>query len=367
MGDCMEHDVLKNIIDKDKQAILKLIDRSDRNETGDISSIWREAIQFLSFVKDFSIESLLNIRLHTGFITGVPWFKHAHQPYRFWSDEEKESLPIVKNYFRLVRDVPPEIWCSEPVSSPLIESVGVRYQGNLISDDLVRYQRCISNLYRIGVFDDRNYSNGHATIVEIGGGYGAVAHHISAISEADLKLTYFIVDLPEMLMWSYLYLKINNPDKKIFIYDPEESKGFLSSGGYTDYDFVLVSNLDAHDLKKLSKVDHLINLLSFQEMEESQVRNYLEVFSPILEGYFYSENFSKHWMNSELNVALSDIYSDYFDLFPESAQYGDKIIGANSEENSDKLWSLFTFACIKKERSFSGNEKLVTSNGVFFK
>ena len=106
---------------------------------------------------------------------------------------------------------------------------------------------------------------------------------------------------------------------------------------------------------------------TFQEMEESQVRNYLEILSPILEGYFYSENFSKHWMNSELNVALSEIYSDYFDLFPEPAQYGDKIIGANSEENSDKLWSLFTFACIKKERTFSGNEKLVTSNGVFFK
>ena len=90
----------------------------------------------------------------------------------------------------------------------------------MANHDTYSYQERLNLLFESGIIDflrERAAKNGHVNIVEIGGGYGGLAHGIAQILKG--RLNYYICDLPESLLFAALYLNLNLPNSTQTIYD----------------------------------------------------------------------------------------------------------------------------------------------------
>lgn len=325
-------------LDSLKQLVLGMIEERNLLPVGSVwrpSDVWLEATKYLNFVMDLPAHQLINLRLHTGFITGVSWFNHIHQPYRLWdSDDQKETIPLIKKYKQYTQKIPEKYWASEPTPNKIIESVGIKYKNRLITEDLIRYQMCITNLYNLGVLSTDYDRINPMVICEIGGGYGGLAHQICNVNTR--KSLYILIDLPEMLFWSAAFFIINNPDKKVYVYNPNNfNNNFFKKEAY-NYDIVFLPNYLTYSLNKIKSINVLINMLSFQEMSETQIREYASLGYEKLDGYIYTENFNRHLINKELTKNVSDILRDYFQLIPPEKIY-------ERPEFRNNVWFLYTY------------------------
>lgn len=305
------------------------------------SPMWDSLRGFFDFVYDLSDHSLLKIRLHTSLMTGDPWF--ANMPYASLGDDAAKLrlVPTVQKYHDLTRDIPGRFWTSEPVTTGEIESVGVRYHGRLVSDDIIRYQRCISNLYRGGVFGMLDALGTRPIIAEIGGGYGGLAHQITRT--LDRPAAYLIFDLPDMLYWSAAFLLVNNADRRFYIY-PGAGRDHASLAEIcASHDFVFFPNYAFERLAEVPEIHLFLNTLSFQEMTDPQVEVYARGGAARLRGALYSENRSRHPNNPDLAVTVDDILARYFALTPDPEVWRRLYPNANTFANPQFTWQLFPY------------------------
>jgi hypothetical protein len=278
------------------------------------SRLWRDYLVYLNYVRELSDGELQYIRAHTSLITGAPWFSWGHQPVRFAaSDAEREATPLIQLYRGLTNDVPETYWADEPVPNEATRLVGLPYRGRLISDDLARYQRAITNLYNAGLLQ-RDPDGRRRVLFEIGGGYGGLAHQLGRMTQG--SATYVIVDLPELLFFAAVFLRLNNPTRRVYLYDPADAATGRLDEIVAAHDFVLLPHYLLDRLSGFPPIDVAINTLSMQEMSEAQIRGYCDFLSRHLLGWFYSENFDRHVFNAELAVDLFDILAGYFAMLP---------------------------------------------------
>lgn len=305
------------------------------------SKMWQEFELFLRYIFDLSDRNLRNIRFHTGFMTGVLWFGNFGSD-RFETDEEKYTVfPHIREYERFIAQVPERFWGSEPVTTPELERVGIRYKDRLITEDLVRYQRCLSNLYWSGVYGRLDGLPGRPVMVEIGAGYGGMAHQI--VSSFGKACTYVIFDIPEILYWSAAFLTVNNPRKRIYIYTPDDGAGLSMEQICADYDFVMLPNYAFDRLAEVGEIHLAVNLLSFQEMTDAQVEHYASGLAAGMRGAIYSENFGRHPSNDEMKATVDAHLSRWFDLIPDPTVLRRLYPNANSWMNPELTWQLFTY------------------------
>ena len=121
-------------------------------------------------------------------------------------------------------------------------------------------------------------------ILEIGAGYGNLAHKLKSIYK---DCRYIIIDLPEVLLIQHYYLSQNNPDYKIF--------NLLSSPDTHDID-----NINADIIlipfslysKLKFQFDMVINNRSFGEMPLEILNNYLNWIQKNIskDGFLYTVN-----------------------------------------------------------------------------
>ena len=298
-----------------KRSVAAMIEEGGRIDPSSpfaVSRFWRETLVYFNYVRELSDGELQYIRTHTSLITGVPWYRWMHQPVRFaLTDAEREATPQIQLYHGLAKDIPERYWTDEPVPNEPTRLVGLPYRGRLITDDVVRYQRAVTNLYNAGLLQP---SGARRLFFEIGGGYGGLAHQLGRMVGADA--CYVIVDLPEMLFWSAAFLRLNNPTRRIYVYDaasfaPAELDRILAA-----HDFVLLPHYLLERLPSFPPIDVAINTLSLQEMPDAQVRAYCDFLMRYLRGWFYSENFPRHVYNEELTADLFDILAEYFVMLP---------------------------------------------------
>lgn len=284
-----------------KQCVSKMRKR-------DRSTMWGGVLSLFDYINNLSPQDFLNIRLHSGYITGGNILQHYYQYPRPDPDKYADSI----GYKFLTEDIPEEYWISEPLTPAINGLLGVEYKGRIINQDIARYQTCISNLYSTGILSKLK----DTLTVEIGGGYGGLAHYLGNIT----KGTYIIVDLPEMLLFSGGFLIVNNPDKRIYIYDEATfTKEFMEKDIYY-WDYVLLPNYILNDLYALRSIGLFVNMQSFQEMTIDQVSNYLRFAKAKLDGVLYSDNVDRHPHNEELD-SVGAFLSAYFELFPSQSFY----------------------------------------------
>ncbi len=139
----------------------------------------------------------------------------------------------------------------------------------------------------------RNLCAHPSTVLEIGGGYGALAR-LFRLEQPDIHYT--ITDIPESLFFAEVFLKVNFPGCSV--------KYALSSDDVTDYrkyDFLLVPVQLSESLKNLP-YDVAVNTGSLQEMPDNTVEYWMNLIQSDSIGSFYSLNY---FLNP-LKMYLSD-------------------------------------------------------------
>lgn len=352
-----------------RASVKTMLGNQNQNHCYPLSSdvpIWTDVSKIFEYVVNLSVEDFLLTRLHTSLITGEFLFSYWHKYPPFKPD----SFADVTGYKALTEDVPKKYWIGEPPLSSIDIPLGINYNGKIINKNISRYQSCISNLYHMGILENLSKSKDKKIIIEIGGGYGGLAHHIGQV--LGKKTIYIIIDLPIMLMFSGSYLILNNHCKKIYIYNSNTfTKDFVENKIF-DYDFLLLPPNALHLLQRLKNVSLVINMMSFQEMTQSQIEEYAKFCCNALSGYLYSNNIDRHPLNNHLgSTNLTEILDKYFDLFPSPQIYED------SSLNSEHPWYYkFYFGIPKgKNRNYPQNcgikirayvpEKQVTPSGLY--
>jgi putative sugar O-methyltransferase len=313
------------------------------------SLMWSAFGGAFEFIADLSDHSLRDIRIHTSFMTGVAWFQNIGSNH-FSNDDDKLSYPMIRQYHELTCDIPERFWASEPSPTDTTETAGIRYKDRLVTDDLVRYQRCVANLYWTGVYRWLDGIGRRPVIVEVGAGYGGLAHQITSCFGR--PCTYVIFDLPEMLYWSAAFLIVNNPGKRIYIHHGTDASTAASLEDIcAQYDFVLLPNFLYERIRELRAIALVINLMSFQEMNDRQIELYVSLAAERLRGALFSENFSRHPFNTELAQTVDAHLARWFALNPDPSVLHQRYPNANSLDNpdQDRVWQLFPYVGTPKQ------------------
>jgi hypothetical protein len=173
----------------------------------------------------------------------------------------ERNYVFVDEHHKLVADLPYEFIFRPP---NMLGEIGHMVNGVLVNNDTNTYQERINLIWESGLGDlirNRIEENGEVKVLEIGGGYGALAYWFKS---AFLNSSYTIIDLPESLIFSRLYLSLTRPDIKTGFGLNETKCGVRFLPNY------MAEQLeDAFDL--------VINTLSMSEMSEYQVRKYAQL------------------------------------------------------------------------------------------
>jgi SAM-dependent methyltransferase len=276
-------------IDEIKHRVLTLIE--ERPVLEEPSEYWTYFSKLCSYIYELSDESLDNIRIHTYHLTGDNYQLYEFgDPQVFMANSKLQSL---------TRDLPSEWVLSEPDSG-----IGFRIDGRLVSQDTVRYQGVIKSLYDSGILDKLQQEKA-PLILEIGGGYGALARHIKA---AIPKSKVIIVDIPETLFMSAVYLAKNTKKDSVYVFSNDDwDKDILTESAY---DFVLLPN-GATNLLSDPDIHLALNVASFQEMRQSEAEDYFGFLRDNLSGPLYSCNQSISTANRE-SFDVTATLSRYF-------------------------------------------------------
>lgn len=291
-------EIIRNI----KSKIIAMLEERQRlqaeeNEEASPSEFWSNICSFFDYMLWLPEESFSKLRLHTYHLTG-----DNYQTYYF----EKGVELFRAAWEELIEGIPCDYVLYEPQG-------GIGFpcsNGKIVSHDILRFQRVVNTLYRHGIISSIvNANMKRKVVLEIGAGYGGLAHHLSNILG---NVTYIIVDLPETLLFSASYLSLLNPDKRISINGCTDFAESVRSDVTTSSDFVLIPNYKVDELRHLW-FDLVINVASLQEMRSDQVNMYLDFIAKTCRGVFYSWNQDAQPRNAELKN-LSEMLRARFEL-----------------------------------------------------
>jgi hypothetical protein len=187
------------------------------------------------------------------------------------------NAPHIEAWQRLTVDLPLRYMV---MPAARLGEVGHDIGGIIVNHDTFAYQERVNLLRESGVaalLDRLVAAKGEIKFLEIGAGWGGLA---SWIKRAFPNCSYTIVDLPECLLFSSLYLALTRPDLR------------LGWGGEpVPFGFRFVPNYAADALQE--PFDLVINTLSMSEMSEVQVRHYISLLKShwlAADGLFFEQN-----------------------------------------------------------------------------
>jgi hypothetical protein len=276
------------------------------------AALWNDAVVSYRYLMNLSAEDFLLVRSHYDFQERFGYGIGTHSP-----PDDPQFDDLRAEYDSAIDGLPTELWLSEPLVPTHPIPMGVLYRERYINWGIVRYQRCVANLYMAGAFDvlSRAYGDEPYVIIEIGGGYGGLAHYLAKVLPGNPVV--LIIDLPELFMFQGPFLQMNNLGKSVRVYDPLLASDQTAA---LEGDFILWPNIAIDQLDDLPNIAMAFNTLSFQEMTAEQVETYVEFVSRKVELLVYSENGDKHPYSPEpLNV--SSILEKHFELWPRRDEY----------------------------------------------
>jgi hypothetical protein len=127
---------------------------------------------------------------------------------------------------------------------------------------------------------------------EIGAGWGGLAYTVKTLCP---NTSYVIVDLPQVFLFSAVYLMTVMPDARFAFHGDGPIASLVPEN-----DFVFVPHW-ALDALELPRLDLTLNMVSFQEMTTAQVEAYVDVAWRLGSQYLYSLNRDRSPYNAELS------------------------------------------------------------------
>lgn len=173
------------------------------------------------------------------------------------------------------------------VPPPICGEVGLDLNGVIVNHDTVAYQERLLLLHKIGLLEflrEKIDQDGVARVLEIGGGYGALARQIKQLLP---QVAYTICDLPEAMYFSAPYLALALPELEThFANDAADSLDSAAAIHFVpNYAFPVVAPGKRFDL--------VINTLSMSELSPHQVQTYGAMISRAIggTGLFFEQNY----------------------------------------------------------------------------
>lgn len=156
-------------------------------------------------------------------------------------------------------------------------TAGLYYKGQVVPIDAIRYHYYSSQVLSL-LRDVKN-----PVVCEIGAGLGGQAYKV--VSNTDQRVTYAIMDIPEMLVLSSYFLMASLPEKKFLLYGESP----LDSSKLGDYDVIMMPNYMLPQLED-GTVDLFYNSASFSEMDGRTVEEYIHQIGRICRKYLLHVN-----------------------------------------------------------------------------
>ena len=187
-----------------------------------------------------------------------------------------------KRWLKYKNDVPPNLLYAPPA---LMGQQGWTIGGVIVNHDTYAIQERINILHEAGIIAWLSSLGRAPRILEIGGGYGALAFALRRIFPTS---AYMICDLPESLMFSGLYLTLCEQDETRMVLPDEVLTPHLDTPGVS-----LLPNYRLHALlEQNASFDLVINTLSMSEMSAHQVGVYAAAIARMTgtSGLFFEQN-----------------------------------------------------------------------------
>ena len=260
------------------QVVAILLDAGDAQ----VSEYWREELAGFEYMLDASPLLIEKLRHHTFHVTGL----HTYD-YRTGKDKSRDAM--AQKLASLLELGGRELLVPE---SPALGGFGHEIDGALYNVDTLKFYEVLIALERGGVLGAFREASERTVVWEIGAGWGGFAYAFKTLFP---NVTYAIVDLPELFLFSATYLRTVFPDATVrFAVDDEDP-----FADWQETDFVLVP---AHRLAQMRppRIDLTINMVSFQEMITEQVTAYVDHAAAIGTPYLYSLNRDRSLYNREL-------------------------------------------------------------------
>jgi hypothetical protein len=262
---------------------------------GTPSAYWREELAGFDYMLDASPLILEKLRHHSYHLTGLKVYD-----YRTGKDDRIPAF-AAKMAMLEAAGGGRELFVPEALE---LGGFGFEIEGALVNLDTLKFWEVMIALDKAAVLGGLRAASaaGERPVVwEIGAGWGGFARAFKTLVPG---ARYAIVDLPETMLFSALYLGHLFPEAKIHLHAP--------GGPEPDWsvDFLFFAHTDLEAMRP-PRLDLALNMVSFQEMTAAQVRGYVEAAWERGAPYLYSLNRERSPYNTELE-SVSALLAERF-------------------------------------------------------
>lgn len=212
---------------------------------------------------------------------------------------------VWSNYFEILKKKKFKL---EKLKFPLIGNpCGLEYNNSIISTETLRHAYLAQKI--------SNYLHKEVSyVVDIGPGLGGVMYQLLNIKK---KTKIFLIDLPEMIFFSSAFISTAFPDKKLFFYGEDEKQRENS-------DILFIPNTQKNFLNKYD-IDVYLNSCSFSEMDQFEVRDYIEVINRNSKGYLIHDNHEQRFEYTGKNNVSTNIIGSKIGQFLNGFELLEKV------------------------------------------
>jgi glycosyltransferase involved in cell wall biosynthesis len=279
-----------------RDAVLRIKERAaaDRPASSAPSAYWSEELGHIDYMIEASPLIVRKLRHHAFHITGIrPYdYREKGDGRREHFEARLRALSQIGGDALLV----PE--------APALGGFGYDIGGRLLNVDTLKFYEVLIGMERAGILADVRAAE-RPLVCEIGAGWGGFAYQFTTLFP---HATYVIVDFPELFLYSATYLGSVFPDARLQFWGESAEP---APDGWREADFIFVPNTLAPLVSSLP-LDLTVNMVSFQEMTDAQVRGYARIAAEAGCRRLYSFNRERSPYNVELasvSGAVSERYS----------------------------------------------------------
>jgi hypothetical protein len=269
------------------------------------SAYWREELANFEYMLDASPLVIERLRHHTLHVTGVRPYD-----YRSGADEKRELLAEKLAVLRELGG--DDLLVPEP---ELLGGFGFAIDGALFNIDTLKFYEALIALERGGLLAQLRNPSGRPLVIEIGPGWGGFAYQFKTLFPG---ACYVLVDLPELFLFSAVYLMSAFPQARVAFWNDEQP---LEPKLLAEHDFIFVPHTSFGKIST-ERIDLAINMVSFQEMTSEQVQAYVDRLVALGCRALYSLNRDRSSYNLELSNVRGIIGARYdleeIDVLPVS-------------------------------------------------
>jgi hypothetical protein len=265
-----------------RDRVLEMLDRGSTDGTDRPSGYWREELAGFEYMLDASPLIVEKLRHHSYHLTGLKVYD-----YRTGKDEYERRLREKLDALLEVGDE--QLFVPEPRE---LGGFGFSHRDGLFNVDTLKFFEAMIALDRGAVLTPFREGKERHVAWEIGAGWGGLAYTFKTLCP---NTSYVIVDLPQVFLFSAVYLMAVMPDARFAFYGDGPLRSLA-----LESDFVFVPHWALRELD-LPRLDLTLNMVSFQEMTTAQVKAYVNVAWKLGSQYLYSLNRDRSHYNTELS------------------------------------------------------------------